>query len=174
LAWSIRSRAVESSGWLPYLIAAGVAVAVAGLGVWATDLSPWYFKLKKPPWQPPDWVFGPAWTTIFALAAISAGLAWNQALDGESRGWIVGLFAVNGLLNILWSVLFFSLRRPDWALVEVVPLWLSVLALIVALAPVSALASWLLVPYLVWVAFAAYLNLAIFRLNAPFSGHRRS
>jgi tryptophan-rich sensory protein len=165
---------VQTSGWLPYLIAAGAAIVVAGLGAWATDLSPWYFRLKKPTWQPPDWVFGPAWTTIFALTAISAGLAWNQAPDSASRGWIIGLFAINGLLNILWSALFFSLKRPDWALIEVVLLWLSILALIVALAFISTVASWLLVPYLVWVTFAAYLNLTIFRLNRPFPDHQHS
>ncbi len=78
------------------------------------------------------------------------------------------LFVANGLLNMGWSLLFFTLRRPDRALVEVVALWLSILALIVVLAPASPLAAWLVVPYLLWVSFASVLNVAIVRLNRPF------
>jgi benzodiazapine receptor len=78
------------------------------------------------------------------------------------------LFAINAVLYVLWSFLFFRLRRPDWALAEVVALWLSIVALVVTFADVSAVASWLLVPYLLWVAFAAWLNLAVVRLNRPF------
>ena len=81
---------------------------------------------------------------------------------------MLGLFAVNALLNVLWSELFFTVKRPDWALAEVVPFWLSILALILVLWPVSRDAGWLLMPYLVWVLFAGCLNLAIVRLNAPF------
>ena len=77
---------------------------------------------------------------------------------------MLALFALNALLNVLWSELFFGLQRPDWALVEVVPFWLSILALVVLLFPVSR-SGWALVPYLLWVAFAGVLNLAIVRLN---------
>jgi translocator protein len=135
-----------------------------------TDLSPWYYALRKPPWQPPDWLFGPAWTVILGLAALAGVLAWENARDTESRAEVAGLFAINGVLHVSWSWLFFGLRRPDWALIEVVPLWLSILALVVALAPLSSTASWALLPYLLWVLFAAVLNLAIVRLNAPFKG----
>ena len=78
------------------------------------------------------------------------------------------LFGANALFHLLWSPIFFKLKRPDWALVEVVFLWLSLVALIVGLAPISSFASWLIVPYLLWVTFAAWLNLAVVRLNAPF------
>ncbi|HTW27276.1 MAG TPA: TspO/MBR family protein [Acetobacteraceae bacterium] len=150
------------------VIALLAATAVAGAGALLTEIGTWYAALRKPPWQPPDWLFGPAWTVIFALTAIAAALGWQAS--GPERPRMVALFVVNGLLNILWSGLFFRLRRPDWALAEVVPLWLSVLALVVDLAPVSAVAAWLLAPYLAWVAFAAFLNLTIVRLNAPFPG----
>ena len=80
----------------------------------------------------------------------------------------MGLFSANGVLNAAWSGLFFTLRRPDWALAEVVPLWLSIAAMIGGVAPLSALAGWLLAPYLAWVSFAAVLNRTIVRLNAPF------
>jgi benzodiazapine receptor len=145
-------------------------VLVAGVGAWLTDISGWYHALRKPAWQPPDWLFGPAWTVILALASLSFCLAWRNAQDRESKLMIVALFCANGILNVAWSPLFFRWRRPDWALREVPLLWLSILAPIVLLAQFSATASLLLVPYLIWVSFAAVLNLAIVRLNAPFGG----
>jgi tryptophan-rich sensory protein len=154
--------------WRPIAAAAVAAMAVAALGASATDLGPWYQSLVKPSWQPPDWLFGPAWTLIYALAALSAALAWSAARDSRSRTRIVALFALNALLNVTWSELFFGLQRPDWALAEVGFLWLSILLLIVVLRRHSATASWLLVPYLAWVTFAAILNLAVVRLNYPF------
>jgi tryptophan-rich sensory protein len=145
-------------------------VAVAGTGAWLTELSPWYHELKRPSWQPPDWLFGPAWTLILALASLSAWFAWRNAQDRRSRLLVIGLFCANGVLNVVWSPLFFKLRRPDWALLEVPLLWLSILAPIVLLAPISGTASLLLLPYLLWVSFAAVLNLTIVRLNGPFGG----
>jgi benzodiazapine receptor len=141
---------------------------VAGVGAWLTELSPWYHDLKRPSWQPPDWLFGPAWTVILAMASMSAYLAWRNAQDRGSRILVVSLFCTNGVLNVLWSPLFFKLRRPDWALFEVPFLWCSILALVVLLAPISGIASLLVLPYLVWVTFAAVLNLTIVRLNRPF------
>lgn len=154
--------------WKAVLVAGLAAVAVGALGTAATDLSPWYRELVKPAWQPPDWLFGPAWTVIYALGALSAATAWNAARSRAIRQRIILLFGANALLNVLWSELFFGLRRPDWALWEVVLLWLSIAVLIVAMRPISRMASWLLVPYLAWVTFAAILNLAVVRLNAPF------
>jgi tryptophan-rich sensory protein len=154
--------------WKAVLVAGLAAVAVGALGAAATDLGPWYRDLVKPAWQPPDWAFGPAWTVIYALGALSAATAWNAARDRATRQRIVLLFGINALLNVLWSELFFGLHRPDWALWEVVLLWLSVLALIVATRPISRTASWLLLPYLAWVTFAGILNLAVVRINAPF------
>ncbi len=150
------------------LVAAAAACLVAGLGASVTDLGPWYVALRKPSWQPPDWAFGPAWTLIFALAAAAGYLAWRAMPPLPRWARIVGLFAANGVLNVVWSTLFFHLHRPDWALGEVVALWLSVLALIVVLAPVSRAASWLMVPYLLWVAFAGVLNFTVVQLNPPF------
>jgi benzodiazapine receptor len=162
--------ATRSSLWLPVLGAAAVAILVASLGSTMTDLGPWYQALKKPDWQPPDWLFGPAWTLIFAFAAASGVIAWRDAPTDAQREWVIGLFAINGTLNVLWSALFFRLQRPDWALVEVVFLWLSVLAPIMVFRRYSKTASWLLVPYLAWVTFAAFLNWEIVRLNGTFGG----
>jgi translocator protein len=153
---------------LAIAIAAMWGLLVAGLGAWLTELSPWYYALRKPAWQPPDWLFGPAWSVILALASLAAFLAWRNAQDRPSRILIIVLFSANGVLNLLWSPLFFTRRRPDWALAEVPFLWLSIMAPIVLLAPISRAASLLMVPYLVWVSFALVLNLAIVRLNRPF------
>jgi translocator protein len=155
--------------WKPIAIAALAAIVVATLGATVTDIGPWYQGLRKPAWQPPDWLFGPAWTLIFALTALSGALAWRDAPSRTAREWIIILFALNGFLNILWSLLFFRLQRPDWAMFEVVFLWLSILLPIVVLARFSRTASVLLLPYLAWVSFAAALNFVVVRLNEPFA-----
>jgi tryptophan-rich sensory protein len=151
----------------PIIAAALSAGAVAGLGALTTQLGPWYYALNKPSWQPPDWLFGPAWTTIFALAALAGVIYWRQQANREGRLQILGAFALNAFLNVFWSLLFFRLERPDWALYEVPFLWLSILLLIVLLGRVSQKAAWLLVPYLLWVSFASVLNWEIVTLNAP-------
>ncbi len=146
--------------------AAVITLLVLGIGGGLTTVGPWYWNLRKPSWNPPDWIFGPAWTVILALAATAGVLAWTHA-DVAGHARIAGLFVVNIILHMLWTPLFFNLRR-DWALVEVPFLWLSVLSLMIGLAPYSAAAPWLLVPYLLWVGFAAFLNLTIVRMNRPF------
>lgn len=119
-----------------------------------------------------DWAFGPAWTVILGIAAWSGVLAWTNASSSAEQVRILVLFGVNVLLHMLWSPLFFNLRRPDWALIEVPFLWLSIVALMIGLAPLSATSDWLLAPYLFWVTFAAFLNLTIVRLNRPFASSR--
>ena len=161
-------RAARGTRRQAILVAAGAALAVALLGGFASPIGPWYYSLQKPGFQPPDWAFAPAWTVIFALTALAGFFAWEAAPPLRAWARMLSLFAVNGVLNVLWSALFFTLHRPDWALGEVVPLWLSILALIVVIAPHSRRAAWLLVPYLVWVAFAGALNLAVVQINAPF------
>jgi tryptophan-rich sensory protein len=153
----------------PILTAFAAAVVVAALGAFLTELGPWYRGLNFPSWKPPDWLFGPAWTLIFACAAVAGSIGWRRSRDASFRTRLVLLFALNGALNITWSVLFFRAHRPDLALYEVGFLWLSILLPMLQLRSVSALAAWLLVPYLVWVSFASALNLAIVRLNAPFA-----
>lgn len=158
----------------PLYVAAGVAILVLLVGGLTTRIGPWYEALRKPVWQPPGWLFGPMWTTIAALAVWSATLAWSHAATSAQENRIVALFAVNAVLHMAWSPLFFVMRRPDWALVEVPFLWLSVLALMLGLAPLSGLAAILLAPYLVWVGVATLLNLRIVQLNGPFEPQRRS
>lgn len=161
-------RGGRHSPLLPVIVAAGAALLVAAVGATMTDLGPWYRNLTRPPWQPPDWAFGPAWTVVFSLVALSAVTGWRDAPDQATREWLVGLFSINGVLNIVWSAIFFRLQRPDWALAEFVLLWLSIVALIVFLTRFSTRAALLLVPYLLWVGFAGALNFAVVRLNGPF------
>lgn len=154
--------------WQAIFIAAAAACVVAGLGAWITELGPWYYALAEPPWKPPDWLFGPAWTLILALAALCGYLCWTRSPRySPNLARILALFAINGVLNIAWSALFFRLHRLEWALLEAGLLWLSIAALMVFTARASRLASLLLLPYLVWVSFACMLNLAVLRLNGP-------
>jgi len=152
----------------PVFVAALVAIAVAVLGGAMTDTGPGYRGLDKSAWNPPDAVFGPAWTVIYALCVWAAVEGWRAAATSRDRAWLVSLFFVNAVLNVGWSFVFFALNRPDWALAEVATLWISVASLIVFLWPRSRRAGALLVPYLVWVAFAAFLNLRVVQLNGPF------
>ena len=149
--------------------AAAVAVVVAVAGGVLTEIGPWYEGLRKPSWKPPDWAFGPVWTTILVLAAISAALAWEAAESPGARAAVLTVLIVNSILNIAWSGIFFKMKRPDWALIEVALLWLSILALIVVLGAHSATAGLLMVPYLVWVSVAAFLNYRIVQMNRPFT-----
>ncbi|GJD51636.1 Tryptophan-rich protein TspO [Methylobacterium crusticola] len=160
--------ALAEGRWGPIVVAALAAIVVAVLGAAMTTLGPWYAGLRVPSWKPPDWAFGPVWTVIFTLTAVSGVLAWNAAPPGPERSWLLLAFAVNGVLNVAWSGLFFRLRRPDWALVEVVALWLSVAVLVAVVGRHSGLGAWLLVPYLAWVGVAGCLNWSIVRMNGPF------
>lgn len=145
-----------------------LSYATACIGGALTELGPWYYALRQPGWKPPDAAFGVIWSLIFTLCAISAALAWQAAATRALRLRVTWLFGVNALLNMLWSALYFKLQRPDWALIEVAFLWLSIAALIVGLWRLSRWASALLLPYLAWVSVASALNLATVQLNGPF------
>lgn len=140
-------------------------LALGGVGAWLTKLGPWYYALRQPDWKPSDLWFGPVWTTIFLLAGVAWWLAWGRATSPTDRALIVTVYLVNGVLNAGWSYLFFYRQRPDWGLIEVPFLWLSIAAMIVVVGRLSPLGGWLLAPYLVWVSFASVLNRAIVRLN---------
>lgn len=155
--------------WMPTLVAAAGVTVLATAGAVLTPLDSWYRNLKKPSWQPPDFVFPLAWTTIFILEAASAVIGW-RATSGGAAALLVALYVINGLLNIFWSYLFFKRHRPDWGLREVPLLWLSILAPMIMLSIYAGWAWILLLPYLLWVSIAAYLNYTIVRLNGPFRG----
>ncbi|MDE8347069.1 MAG: tryptophan-rich sensory protein [Acidocella sp.] len=156
--------------WGPTIVAAAGATIVAAAGIKLTVLDSWYFNLRKPSWQPPDWLFGPAWTSIFICEAASAVIGWEAIHTAGARALLVVLYVLNGVFNIIWSYYFFHMKRPDFARREIPLLWLSIVALMVMLKIYAGWAWLFLMPYLLWVSFAAFLNHTIVRLNAPFAG----
>jgi tryptophan-rich sensory protein len=165
----MRHEPLSRKALSPILVAGLAALGVAVLGGLLTEIGPWYKSLVQPAFKPPDVWFGPVWTLIFVLSATAGATAWKKTPNQASRYWLVSLFAVNAGLNTLWSLLFFKLQRPDWALLEVGFLWLSIAALMWAMKRYSRRASALLLPYLLWVAFATAINYATVQLNGPFS-----
>jgi benzodiazapine receptor len=156
------------AGWTPTLVAAGGVTLLALAGGLLTRIDAWYYNLRKPSWQPPNWLFAPAWTTIFILEAASAVIGWRTVPQGLPAVLLIGAYVLNGVFNILWSWFFFWRRRPDLALREVGALWLSVLGIMLLLAHYAGLTWVFLLPYLLWVSFASFLNYTIVRLNPPF------
>jgi tryptophan-rich sensory protein len=162
------SKASSAPSWKAGIVAVIGAVIVAGLGGALTDLGPWYQALKQPAWKPPDVLFGPAWMLIYTMIVISVIVGWGRLTDATLRARFIALFVINAVVNVLWSGLFFFARRPDWALVEVGLLWLSIAGLVFLLWRPARLAAFMLLPYLAWVSFAAALNWQVVRLNGPF------
>ena len=124
----------------------------------------WYEQLRKPAWRPPNWVFPPAWTFLYLTIAVSGWLVWRTP-GFPGAAFPFAIYLVQLILNASWSPIFFGMRRPDLAFIEVAMLWLSIIATIAAFHRVNAVAAYLLLPYLAWVTFAAALNLTIWRLN---------
>ena len=155
--------------WRSLLLAFAVSFAVAGLGSSLTVLDGWYFALRQPAWKPPDAAFGLIWSVIFSLSAVSAWLGWHALATGaKRRQWLI-LWALNAFFNVFWSLIYFKWHRPDWSIFELVFIWLSVLALMLFMYPHRRRASWLLLPYLVWVTIAGALNYSTIVLNGPFA-----
>ena len=124
----------------------------------------WYRSLAKPSWNPPDFLFPIAWTILYAMMAVAAWVVWNEA-DWSVVMLPLGLWLLQLVFNALWSALFFGMKRMDYALIDVAVLWLAIVATILAFWPISPAAGLLMLPYLAWVSFAAFLNLTILRLN---------
>ena len=147
-----------------------VAFVVASYAAAATGVifrpGDWYKQLDKPRWRPPDWLFAPVWTVLYASIALSGWFVWREA-GTASAALPLGVYAVQLLLNAAWTPIFFGLHRPGLALIEIAMLWATILATIITFQPVSAPAALLLVPYLVWVSFASALNFSIWRRNRP-------
>jgi len=153
-------------GVLGLVIAFVVTFTAAAIGsaFTARSVGDWYVGLARPPWTPPSWVFGPVWTLLYSMMAVAAWIVWRRA--GPSGAALpLALFGIQLALNVGWSAVFFGLRMPGAAFAEIVLLWLSILATLLAFWRVGPVAGALLLPYLGWVSFAAALNLAIWRLN---------
>ncbi len=144
-----------------------ICFAAAGLGglVTTPNIPDWYAHLAQPTWTPPSWLFGPVWSCLYLMMAISAWLVWRQ--NGLATARLpIGLFALQLGLNSAWSILFFGLHSPGAAFLDIVLLWAAIVTTITAFWYWSHWTSLLLLPYLAWVSFAAALNLAIWRMNA--------
>ena len=153
----------SSSAWRNSLALAGfilVTFCAPLFGVAATP-GTWYAALNKPAWNPPAWVFGPAWTLLYTLMAVAAWLVWKR------NGWRrpLQLYLVQLVLNAAWTPIFFGAHQLGWALVEIVALWIAILLTMLGFLRVNKTAGALFVPYLAWVTFATVLNLALWRLN---------
>jgi benzodiazapine receptor len=165
---AVNTSAVAASRSLrPWLVLAAWILlcfaATAPAALWPP--AEWYAALNKPEWNPPSWVFGPVWTTLYTMMAVSAWLVWRQG--GFARQWLaLSAFLVQLALNALWSPLFFGLKQLGVAFAEIIVLWLAIACTIVVFRRVHRTAAWLLVPYLAWVSFAAFLNWTLWRLNA--------
>ncbi len=128
-------------------------------------ISGWYSTLQKPVLNPPSWIFAPVWTTLYALMGISAFLVYQKGWQRKEVKRALGIFGIQLFLNVIWSIIFFGLHLSGLALIDIVLLWIAILITIIAFTKISKPAAWLLLPYLVWVSFATYLNFAIFYLN---------
>ncbi|NIJ78873.1 tryptophan-rich sensory protein [Xanthomonas campestris] len=158
------------SQWFGFLSWLVLCYAVAALGAMASiQAASFYAELQRPSWAPPGWLFGPVWTVLYGMMAVSVWLVWRRG------GWAgvrvaLTLFVVQLALNGLWSWLFFTWHLGAWAFLDIVALWLVLAATIGLFTKRQALAAWLLVPYLAWVSFAAALNFSVWQLNPQMLG----
>jgi benzodiazapine receptor len=164
---------IELPPRLPRTSAAVLVTAV--IGSLGTDVrSDWYRSLRKPEWQPPGAAFGPAWTTLYGLMSLSSARVLDRMDDSRERRAFTAAFGTNLVLNAAWNWLFFTARRPRWALVEIVLLEASTVDLTRRAGRSDTAAGTMLLPYAGWVAFAAALNAAIARRNPPLPPIRRT
>jgi translocator protein len=158
---------IASNHWLSLIVSLAICYAAAWVGSAVTRpaINNWYAHLAKPSWRPPNWAFAPAWTIIFTLMAFAAWIVWNRH---ETLFVLPALclFGIQLALNMAWSAIFFGLRRPGLAVIEIACLWVAILVTLIQFWRIAPLAGWLLIPYLAWVAFAMVLNFTIWRMNA--------
>lgn len=167
---------LEATLRLIIAIAISELAGIIGSFFTVSAVDTWYAGIVKPAWNPPSWVFGPAWTLLYALMGIAVGLVWIRG-DARGNGGIAtdrgraimrgafAMFSVQLVLNVAWSWLFFGLHELGWAFIELLSLWAAIVATIVVFSRISKVAAWLLVPYVLWVSFAGYLNYSLWALN---------
>jgi tryptophan-rich sensory protein len=151
------------------LVVSIVSTEAAGLigSIFTSSSIPtWYKTLNKPSFNPPNWLFGPVWTTLYLMMGVAFYRIWKKGLDVPGVKFAMILFGVHLAFNILWSVLFFGLKNPALAFAEIIVLWLMIVACIYKFYQLDRTAAYLLVPYLLWVSFASLLNFSLWRLNS--------
>ncbi len=144
-------------------LAASLGVSAIGGRITATSVGDWYQALAKPPLNPPDWIFAPVWITLYVLMAVAAWRVWDHGGAGAARA--LRIYALQLALNLGWTCLFFGLRQPALALIEIAILLAAILWATAAFRAHDRIAAWLLAPYGLWVGFATYLNFGIVSLN---------
>jgi benzodiazapine receptor len=130
-----------------------------------TNIDSWYSTIEKPSFNPPNWVFGPVWTTLYILMGVSLYLVWKTDLSIKTNRKQIGLFIIQLVFNSIWSIVFFGLQQIIWALIVIILLWILILLTIISFKKISMKASMLLIPYILWVSFATVLNYSILILN---------
>jgi len=155
-----------SKEWLRWGFFVAMCFLAAAIGSWFTagSVKSWYPTLLKPNGTPPAWVFGPVWTTLYLLMGTAAWLVWRQRPVADVTP-ALALFFAQLALNATWSFVFFGLRRPGMALLEILALLAAIIATLTSFASLSRLAFWLMAPYVAWVSYATFLNFGIWRLN---------
>lgn len=139
--------------------------ALSGLLFTKTGEGSWYQSLQKPEWNPPGWLFGPVWTTLYILMGIAFYLVWKAVATPALKKKAIGAWLAQLVANFFWTVIFFGQQQVGWALVEICLLWLLILLTLILFFKINKWAGWLLVPYLAWVSFATCLNATIWMLN---------
>lgn len=152
---------------LKLIVSIGISLAAGVIGsIFTTpSISGWYATLQKPFFTPPSWVFGPAWTTLYILMGIALFLVWNKGIHHRGVKLAMSIFGVQLVLNALWSIIFFGMQNPFYALIEVIILWFAILVTIVIFYRIDKRAGLLLIPYILWVSFASVLNYYVWLLN---------
>jgi len=143
-------------------IAVPLLIGGAGGFVTAKAIPGWYSELRKPSWNPPNWIFGPVWTLLYLMMGTASWLVWREV--GFRENW-VAFYGAQLFLNAIWSWVFFGWRRLNFALVNIILLWLAIVACTVVFWRISVIAGAMLIPYLLWVSFASALNYRIWALN---------
>lgn len=144
-----------------------IPLLVGGIATFFTTsgVNGWYAMANKPSFNPPNWLFAPVWTALYIMMGIALFLVWKSEGDKVIKQIAFILFAVQLLLNFLWSFIFFYAKQPGWAFVDIIAMWIAILLTIIWFTKISITASWLLVPYIFWVTFASLLNFYIWRHN---------
>jgi len=160
---------VDLSSIVKLVVSILASFAAAGVGSLFTfrAIPSWYAGLKKPRYTPPNWAFGPVWTVLYVLMGVSVFLVWQKGLANPGVMLAFTLFWVQLVFNAMWSVVFFGRKSQGGGIMVIVVLWLLILATMIASFRVSVWAGALLVPYIVWVSVASYLNVGIWVLNKP-------
>lgn len=153
--------------WIKAVIAISIPLMVGGVSGYFTvaGVGSWYTQINRPTWNPPNWLFGPVWTTLYIMMGIALYLVWKSRLNTPLKSNAILFWSIQMTLNFFWSFIFFNQHLIGFAFVEMVMMWLAILVTIFAFSKINKYAAWLMVPYIAWVSFAGILNFTIWKLN---------